>query len=146
MLHVCSIFVWIMIEMQWLPLILNGKSTDKALFCLYEEIYFICYLFDLELVLKFQFSFVIYIIFTFCYLAEAFIQSDLQMRRIEAMKTNKRAIICKCYITGADLPVWQLPPWEKAVPSHLPPQNYHRIKYKCKQCFMWYFSAAAMTA
>ncbi len=103
MLHVCSIFVWIMmIKMQWLPLILNGKSTDKALFCLYEEVSFICvtYLFVLELVLKFLFSFVIYIyiVFTFCYLAEAFIQSDLQMRRIEAIKTNKRAIICKCYI------------------------------------------------
>ncbi len=68
----------------------------------YMKIYFICvtYLFDLELVLKFQFSFVIYIyiIFTFCYLAEAFFQSDLQMRRIEAIKTNKRAIKCKCYI------------------------------------------------
>ncbi len=72
MFHVCSIFVWIVIKMQWLPLILNGKSTDKALVCLYEEISFICvtYLFDLELVLKFKFSFVIYIyiIFTFCYL------------------------------------------------------------------------------
>ncbi len=99
MLHVCSIFVWIMIKMQWLPLILKGKSTDKALLYLYEEIYFLCvtYLFDLGLVLKFQFSFVIYIyiIFTFCYLADAFIQSDLQMRRIEAIKTSKRAIICK---------------------------------------------------
>ncbi len=42
MLHVCIIFVWIMIKTQWLLLILNGKSTDKALFCLYEEIYFIC--------------------------------------------------------------------------------------------------------
>ncbi len=77
MLHVCSSFDWIMIKMQWLPLILNGKSTDKALFCLYEEIDFICvtYLFDLGLVLKFQFSFVIYIyiIFTFCYLADTFI-------------------------------------------------------------------------
>ncbi len=31
-----------MIQMQWLPLILNGKSTDKALDGLYEEIYFIC--------------------------------------------------------------------------------------------------------
>ncbi len=41
-LHVYSIFVWIMIQMQWLPLILNGKSTDKALFCLYEGISFIC--------------------------------------------------------------------------------------------------------
>ncbi len=39
---VYSIFVWIMIKMQWFPLILNGKSTDKALFCLYEDIYFIC--------------------------------------------------------------------------------------------------------
>ncbi len=56
-----------MIKMQGLPLILNGKSTDIALFCLYEEIYFICvtYLFDLELVLKFKFSFVIYIYILF---------------------------------------------------------------------------------
>ncbi len=64
MLHVCSIFVWIMIKMQWLPLILNGKSTDKA-FCLYEEIYFICvtYLFDLELVfnLVLLFTFTLYL-------------------------------------------------------------------------------------
>ncbi len=82
--------------MQWLLLILNGKITDKALFCLYEEISFICvtYLFDLGLVLKFQFSFVIYIyiIFTFSHLAEASIQSDLQMMRIEAIRTNKRAM------------------------------------------------------
>ncbi len=89
-----------MIKIQWLPLIINGKSTDKALFCLYEEIYFICvtYLFDLGLVLKFQFSFV-YIIFKFCYLADTFILSDLQMRTIEAIKTNKKAIIFKCYIS-----------------------------------------------
>ncbi len=42
-----------MIKMQGFPLILNGKSTDKALFCLYEDIYFMCvtYLFDLGLVL-----------------------------------------------------------------------------------------------
>ncbi len=33
--------------------------------------------------------------FTFSYLADAFIQSDLQMRKIEAIKTNKRATICK---------------------------------------------------
>ncbi len=67
MLHVCRIFVWIMIKMQWFPLILNGKSTDKALFCLYEEISFICvtYIFDLGLVIKFQFSFVIYMYIIF---------------------------------------------------------------------------------
>ncbi len=80
-------------KMQWLTLILNGKSTDNALFCLYEEIGFICvtYLFDLGLVLKFQFSFVIYIyiMFKLCYLADTFIQSDLQMRTIEAIKTKK---------------------------------------------------------
>ncbi len=34
-------FVWIMIQMQGFPLILNRKSTDKAVSCLYEEIYFI---------------------------------------------------------------------------------------------------------
>ncbi len=62
MLHVCCIFVWMMIKMQWLPLILNGKSTEKFLVCLYKEIYFICItcLFDLGFVLKFQFSFVIF--------------------------------------------------------------------------------------
>ncbi len=36
--------------------------------------------------------------FTFSHLADAFIQSDLQMRRtIEAIRINKREIICKCY-------------------------------------------------
>ncbi len=79
--------------MQWLPLILNGKSTDKALFSLYGEIYFICvtYLFDLGLVLNFLLSFIyiyINIIFKCCYLADTFIQSDLQMRTIEAIKIN----------------------------------------------------------
>ncbi len=53
MLHVCSIFVFV-------SLILIEKSTDKALFCLYEKyLFYLCYLFDLELVLKFQFNFVI---------------------------------------------------------------------------------------
>ncbi len=98
MLHICSIFVCIMIKMQWLPIILNGKRSDKALFCLYEDINFICvtYLFYLGLVLKCQFSF----LFTYklCYLADAFIQSDLQMRTIDATKTNKRAIICNSAI------------------------------------------------
>ncbi len=37
-------------------------------------------------------------IFTFIFsnLADAFIQSNLQMRTIEAIKTNKRAMIYKC--------------------------------------------------
>ncbi len=35
--------------------------------------------------------------FTFSHLADAFIQSDLQMRTLEAIKTNKRATTCKCY-------------------------------------------------
>ncbi len=35
--------------------------------------------------------------FTFSHLADTFIQSDLQMRTIEAMKTNKRATTYKCY-------------------------------------------------
>ncbi len=38
---------------------------------------------------------IIIIIFTFSYLADTFIQSDLQMRTKEAIKTNKRATICK---------------------------------------------------
>ncbi len=36
-------------------------------------------------------------LFTFSYLVEAFIQSDLQIMTIESIKTNKRAIICKSY-------------------------------------------------
>ncbi len=31
------------------------------------------------------------------HLADTFIQSDLQMRTIEAIKINKSAITCKCY-------------------------------------------------
>ncbi len=27
---------------------------------------------------------------------------------------------------------------------HLPPKNFRKIKYKCKQCFMCYFSATVM--
>ncbi len=42
----------------------------------------------------FSFVIYIYIIFKFGQLAYAIIQSDLQMRTIEAIKTNKRAIIC----------------------------------------------------
>ncbi len=38
-----------------------------------------------------------YITFTFSHLADAFIQSDLQMRTIEAIRINKRAMIHKCY-------------------------------------------------
>ncbi len=40
-------------------LILNGKSSDKDLVYMKRFIRFVTYLFDLELVLKFQFSFVI---------------------------------------------------------------------------------------
>ncbi len=35
--------------------------------------------------------------FTFSHLADTFIQSDLQMRTMEAIKINKRAMICKSY-------------------------------------------------
>uniref|UniRef100_A0A8C2IXZ8 SNTX thioredoxin-like domain-containing protein n=1 Tax=Cyprinus carpio TaxID=7962 RepID=A0A8C2IXZ8_CYPCA len=38
-----------------------------------------------------------FITFTYIHLADTFMQSDLQMRTIEAIKTNKRAIICKPY-------------------------------------------------
>ncbi len=34
--------------------------------------------------------------FTFSHLSDAFIQSDLQMRTMEATKINKRPMICKC--------------------------------------------------
>ncbi len=72
-------------------------EREQTWFVYIKRFYFVTYLFDFGVVLKFQFSFVIYIIFTFCYLADAFIQRDLYMRRIEAIKTNKRAI--KCYIS-----------------------------------------------
>ncbi len=49
--------------------------------------------FILNKILLFIFSMYIYI--TFSHLADAFIQSNLQMRTIEAIKTNKRAVICK---------------------------------------------------
>ncbi len=45
-----------MIKMQRLPSILNGKRTDKALVCLYQDFFFVTYLFDFGVVLKFQFS------------------------------------------------------------------------------------------
>ncbi len=47
---------------------------------------------------KQPFSF-IYITFTFAFshLADAFIQSDLEMMTMEAIKISKRAIIYKCY-------------------------------------------------
>ncbi len=41
------------------------------------------------LVLTFQFSFVIYIIFKLCYLADTFIQSD-KLRTIEPIKTKEQ--------------------------------------------------------
>ncbi len=42
-------------------------------------------------------SCVLHFIFTFSHLADAFIQSYLQMRTMEAIKINKRAMIRKCY-------------------------------------------------
>ncbi len=36
-------------------------------------------------------------LFTFSHLAATFIESNLQMRTMEAIKINKRAMICKCY-------------------------------------------------
>ncbi len=40
-----------------------------------------------------------YIHYITLHLADAFIQSDLQMRTIEAIKANKRATTCKRYDT-----------------------------------------------
>ncbi len=53
MLHVCIIFVWIVIKTQWLPLILNRKSSGKALASDFREISFsfIMHLFALEFIL-----------------------------------------------------------------------------------------------
>ncbi len=39
----------------------------------------------------------IIIISSSSHLSDGFIQSDLQMRTMEAIKINKRAMICKCY-------------------------------------------------
>ncbi len=41
--------------------------------------------------------------FTFSHLADAFIQRDLQMMTMEAIKINKRATICKCYNKSVSL-------------------------------------------
>ncbi len=97
MLHVCSIFVWIVIKIQWLPLILNGKSTDKALFCLYEEIHFICvtYVFDLGLVLKFQFSFVIYIyilLFSRCFYPKRLTNEENRSNQNQQKSNNMQVL------------------------------------------------------
>ncbi len=43
------------------------------------------------------FLFYSFILFYFSHLADAFVQSDLQMRAIEAIKTNKTSTTCKCY-------------------------------------------------
>ncbi len=53
--------------------IYDKKTKQLELFCLY------------------------YITFTFSHLADAFMQGNLQMRTMEAIKINKREIICKCY-------------------------------------------------
>ncbi len=45
-MYVASLFA-LCLKILWLPLILNEKSTDKALVCLYE-IYFICLYVSLE--------------------------------------------------------------------------------------------------
>ncbi len=45
----------------------------------------------------FQYKFKMQYIYIFSNLSNVFIQSKLQMRTIEAIKTNKRAIKCKCY-------------------------------------------------
>ncbi len=68
------------------------RAQTKPYF-VYMKRFLLCYLFDLGLVLKFQFSFVvyIYIIFTLWYLADAFIQSNLQMRTIEAIKNQQKS-------------------------------------------------------
>ncbi len=69
MLHVRSIFVWIMIKMQWLPLILNGKGADKALFFYMKRfilfVFFIYFIWGIFLNVNLV-VICIYIIFLFC--------------------------------------------------------------------------------
>ncbi len=45
--------------------------------------------------------FVFYLHLHFSHLADTVIQSDSQMRTIEAIKINKRATTCKCYDKSA---------------------------------------------
>ncbi len=72
----------------------SSRCVRAFMLFIWRDLFYLCYLFDLELILKFQFS--LLFIFTFSYLAEAFIQSDLQMKSKETIKINKRAIMCKC--------------------------------------------------
>ncbi len=74
-------------------------EIQSLILFIWRCLFYLCYLVDLQLVLKFQISFVIYIyiIFTF-YLAEAFIQSDLQIDHNlidnRSNQNQQRAIIC----------------------------------------------------
>ncbi len=62
---------------------------------LFNIMFFFCFFYSgtVFFIMKYSLIFT----FTFSHLADAFIQSDLQMRTIEAIKTNKRAMIRKCY-------------------------------------------------
>ncbi len=95
MLHVCSIFVWIVIKLQGFPLILKGKITDKALFYLYEDINFICvtYIFDLGLVFKFQFSFIyIYILFSRRFYPKRLTNEDNRSNQTKQKSNNMQVL------------------------------------------------------
>ncbi len=80
-----------MIKMQWLPLILNGKSTGQGVILFIWRDFFICvtYLFDLGLVLKFKFSFVIYIYIL--YFSRCFYPKRLTNKYIEAIKNQQKS-------------------------------------------------------
>ncbi len=47
--------------------------------------------------------FILHLQFTFSHLADGFIQSDLQMKTMEAIKINKRAMIYMCYNNKSQL-------------------------------------------
>ncbi len=53
------------------------EHRQSLILFIWWDLFDLCYLFNLGLVLKLQFSFVIYIIFNCCYLTEAFIQKPL---------------------------------------------------------------------
>ncbi len=64
-------------------------SLDVQSYCFY--LYFILFILYIYIYIYILFNFIF--TFTFSYLADAFIQSDLQMRTMEAIKINKRAMI-----------------------------------------------------
>ncbi len=82
------------------PQIFTQQGTPRLVNKLMFFIYFNYFLKSVYLVYIY-----IYIYTHFSHLADAFIQSDLQMRTIETIKTNKRATTCKCNDKSGSTPM-----------------------------------------